>query len=51
MEAKQGGFFQTANSHSERFAFSRFRRKGQTYLFWDGDQLFQLPVSYWTNVG
>lgn len=24
-------------------------RKGQTYLFWDGDGLFQLPVSYWTE--
>ncbi len=24
-------------------------RKGQTYLFWKGDQLFQLPVSYWTE--
>src|ERR1044072_6592225 len=26
-------------------------RKGQTYLYWDkNDQLFQLPVSYWTEV-
>ena len=25
-------------------------RKGQTYLFWDGDKLFQLPVSYWTEL-
>jgi hypothetical protein len=25
-------------------------RKGQTYLYWDGDDLFQLPVSYWTEV-
>jgi len=24
-------------------------RKGQTYMFWKGDQLFQLPVSYWTE--
>lgn len=23
-------------------------RKGQTYLYWDGDRLFQLPVSYYT---
>ena len=23
-------------------------RKGQTYLFWNNDQLFQLPVSYYT---
>lgn len=26
-------------------------RKGQTHLFWDGDALFQLPVSYWTELG
>jgi hypothetical protein len=27
-------------------------RKGQTYLYWgDNDQLFQLPVSYWTALG
>jgi hypothetical protein len=26
-------------------------RKGQTYLFWDGAALFQLPVSYWTELG
>ena len=24
-------------------------RKGQTYLFWKGEQLFELPVSYWTD--
>jgi hypothetical protein len=23
-------------------------RHGQTYLHWDGDELFELPVSYWT---
>ena len=23
-------------------------RHGQTYLYWDGDQLFELPVSWWT---
>lgn len=26
-------------------------RKGQSYLFWDANQLFQLPVSYWTELG
>jgi hypothetical protein len=26
-------------------------RKGQTHLFWEGDALFQLPVSYWTELG
>jgi hypothetical protein len=24
-------------------------RKGQSYLFWKDDQLFQLPVTYWTE--
>lgn len=26
-------------------------RKGQTHLFWDGDALFQLPISYWSELG
>jgi hypothetical protein len=26
-------------------------RKGQTYLYWKGDELFELPVSYWTKSG
>ncbi len=26
-------------------------RKAQTYLYWDGDQLFELPVSYWIKTG
>src|SRR2546422_8885079 len=25
--------------------------KGQTYLFWKADQLFQLPISYWRELG
>lgn len=25
--------------------------KGQTYLYWKGDRLFQLPVSYWNKLG
>jgi hypothetical protein len=24
-------------------------RKGQSYLYWKGDDLFQLPVTYWTD--
>ena len=24
-------------------------KRGQTYLYWQGDQLFELPVSYWTD--
>jgi hypothetical protein len=57
---KEDVFFQTAvagtpphtNSRSERFAVVvGSGDKGQTYLFWDEDQLFQLPVSYWTRLG
>ena len=25
--------------------------KGQTYLYWKGDELFELPVSYWASLG
>jgi lipoprotein-anchoring transpeptidase ErfK/SrfK len=24
-------------------------RRGQTYLYWKGDELFELPVTYWTE--
>ena len=60
METKGGGFFQTAiegstpdaTTHSERFdVVIGSGRKGQSYLYWKGDQLFQLPVSYWTELG
>jgi hypothetical protein len=65
MEEKQGNgaegsFFQTAvagtpphtNSRSERFAVVvGSGEKGQTYLYWSDDQLFQLPVSYWARLG
>lgn len=61
LETKPTGFFQTgilgippdAISVSERFDLVvGSGRKGQTYLYWGKeDQLFQLPVSYWTGVG
>ncbi len=60
MEARPEGFFQTgvlgtppdAVSISERFDLVvGSGRKGQTYLYWGkDDQLFQLPVSYWTEI-
>ena len=60
MEARNDGFFQTGIlgtppdtiSISERFDLViGSGRKGQTYLYWNkDDQLFQLPVSYWTEV-
>lgn len=60
MDARSDGFFQTGVlgtppdtiSISERFDFViGSGRKGQTYLYWSkDDQLFQLPVSFWTEV-
>ena len=60
MEAKEDGFFQTGffgEQPEMMLAGARFDlvigsgRKGQTYLYWGKDnQLFQLPVSYWTEV-
>jgi Cytochrome c554 and c-prime len=59
MEVKPEGFYQTAMFgiasaalRSERFdVVIGSGRKGQTYLYWKGDQLFQLPVSYWVELG
>jgi hypothetical protein len=60
MEAKSDGFYQTAvlgtppatASISKRFDIVLGSgRKGQSYLYWSGDQLFELPVSYWTELG
>jgi hypothetical protein len=61
LEAKPNGFFQTGVlgtppdtvSISQRFDLViGSGRKGQTYLYWgENDQLFQLPVSYWTALG
>ena len=57
MDSKDGEFFQTAiwgtppneRTHTERFDLVvGSGRKGQTYLFWDDNQLFQLPVGYST---
>ena len=60
MEAKPDGFFQTAVQGASPYITSRTERfglvvgsgaKGQTFLFWKRDLLFQLPVSYWKEVG
>ena len=60
MEEDKGGFFQAATEgrppnaavHRERFDLViGSGRKGQSYLYWSGEQLFQLPVSYWTELG
>ena len=60
MEARADGFLQTAvvlsavdsTERSERFDIVvGSGRKGQSYLYWDEDRLFQLPVSYWVGLG
>jgi len=60
MDATEQGYFQTAIMRqsptdvvyrAERFdVVIGSSRKGQTYLFWKGDQLFELPVSYWVGL-
>lgn len=60
MHADSSGFYQTAvvgnapdtTSRTERIAYvAGSGRKGQSFLYWTGDQLFQLPVSYWKTLG
>jgi len=56
VELKKEGnrFFQTAFINDIEYQKAPFDvvvgsgRKGQTYLYWDGDMLYQLPVSYFT---
>ncbi|HTY87542.1 MAG TPA: multiheme c-type cytochrome [Candidatus Acidoferrum sp.] len=61
LDATEKGFFQTAvetisssefTQHTERIdiVFGS-GRKGQTFLFWLGDSLYELPVSYWVERG
>ncbi|MEE2872766.1 MAG: multiheme c-type cytochrome [Candidatus Latescibacterota bacterium] len=61
MSARADGFYQTANimgkdnklhEHSERMEIVTGSGKiGQTYLYWKGNRLYQLPISYWTASG
>lgn len=56
MIAAKDGFYQNAVNlaHPENHLTERMDivigsgRHGQTYLYWQGDQLYELPVSYWT---
>ena len=58
MIAADDGFFQSAvdirdpqnlTGRAEKFdVVVGSGRHGQTYLYWKGDELFELPVSYWT---
>jgi len=59
MTKSSSGYFQSAIeepgpgktiSRTERIdVVTGSGRRGQTYLFWKGDLLFQLPVTYWTE--
>jgi Cytochrome c554 and c-prime len=59
MQARANGFYETAvfwqppdeKTRTERIDLvTGSGAKGQTYLYWKGDGLFQLPVSYWTEL-
>jgi Cytochrome c554 and c-prime len=60
MTSTPDGFFQSAIeepgpgktiSRTERIDIVAGEpRKGQSYLYWKGDQLFQLPVTYWNEI-
>jgi hypothetical protein len=59
MSADSTGYHQTAvtgtgadtTSRTERVAYViGSNRRGQSYLYWRGDSLYQLPVSYWTSL-
>jgi len=59
MEARDGHFYQTAIRQKRGRITKRTEQfdlvigsatKGQTYLYWVQDALFELPVSYWTEL-
>ncbi|MGH2648812.1 MAG: multiheme c-type cytochrome, partial [Ginsengibacter sp.] len=53
---KKDSFYQRAYINGTEYQTERFDivigsgRKGQTYLYWDDNKLFELPVSYYTNL-
>ena len=58
MEAKDNGYYETAVTGWDRQVQTRSERidivtgsgvRGATYLYWQGDRLYELPVSYWTE--
>ena len=58
MEAKDGSFYQTAVAEGAGKRLTHKERidlvigsgtRGQTYLFWNGKELYELPVSYWKD--
>jgi hypothetical protein len=58
MERREDGYFVTAITELNDQKQSRSERmdlvigsgtRGQSYLYWHGDALFELPVSYWSD--
>ena len=58
MESRPDGFYETAVAELGSKKLTQSGRvdvvigsgvRGQTYLFWAGDRLYELPVSYWTD--
>ena len=58
MESKKDGFFETAITGWNSEVSQRTEpidlvtgsgQRGQTYLYWHRDRLFELPVSYWSD--
>jgi cytochrome c554/c'-like protein len=59
MEAREGHFYETAVRQRNGHGTERTEQidlvigsatKGQTYLYWNQNGLFELPVSYWTQL-
>ncbi|MEO8563208.1 MAG: multiheme c-type cytochrome [bacterium] len=60
MDADSSGFYETAVSgtppdtttRTEKIAYvAGSGRKGQSFLYWKKDGLYQLPISYWKSLG
>ena len=60
MDADSTGFYQTAiygtppdtRTRTEKVAYvAGSGRKGQSFLYWKKDQLYQMPISYWKSLG
>lgn len=58
MEEKNGDYYESATTGWPNDTVTRTERidvvtgsgvRGTTYLYWQGDHLFELPVSYWTD--
>ena len=58
MESRDDGLYETAVAEMESKKLAHSEKmdivmgsgvRGQTYLYWRGSRLFELPVSYWTD--